>query len=53
MYGNARGEAVNKTWGQVMVALLYSLWMLISEAVIVRTSQYPVQMSLHSAVMLK
>lgn len=33
MYGNAQGEVVNKTWGQVMVALLYSLWMLISEVV--------------------
>lgn len=33
MYGNARGEVVNKTCEQVMVPLLYSLWMLISEAV--------------------
>lgn len=32
MYGNAWGEVVNKTWGQVTVALLYSLWMLISQA---------------------
>lgn len=33
MYGNAWGEVVNKTWEPVMAALLYSLWMLISEDV--------------------
>lgn len=53
MYGNAQGAVVNKTWEQVMAALLYSSWMLISEALIVKASQYPVQMSLRSAVMLK
>lgn len=32
MYGNAQVEVVNKTWAEVMLALLYTLWMLISES---------------------
>ena len=50
MYGNARVEAVNKTWEQVMVAPPYSLWILISEAGAVRPSRYPAQMLPQSRV---